>query len=203
MHALDNSMAGESILPSAPKEIHPDLARHLLDTAPLKLAFYSVFAGWREQLVPKTYTTALGDKKTKTEMVIKVSKDRLCNEAGADYLYQSIYPLVSPNEATSKIKPIDLYNAWHTRLHELTWTLAKKCIRKNPFEMDVSSIPEIISNIAQLYVISQRAEEGWTMTKIADQYTSSLIVHHTPQGEQPVVINPPKQGIIQSLLNKK
>lgn len=189
--------------PPIPKEFHPDLARHIIDTQPLRVAFYGIFCGWREELKEVETKNALGKPVKKFIQVIVVSKVRLSNEDGGDYLYDTIYPLVAPFISTSKLSSWEIYNTWRGRLRELRWTLYKKIqFGGNPFNMKKEDLPEIISNLAQLYLITKKAEGGWTLNKIADQYSSMLVLRGGAETGGTIGMMPQKQeGILDKALN--
>lgn len=198
-----SQQAQATIHPSTPKEFHPDLARHIMDSEPLRGAFYSLYAGWRETYLEEKFTNSLGKEKIRLvkHIVTPEGRDKIIQkkkEDGADYIYETIFPLINTMMSTSNVNSFEIYYAWHARIREITWTLTKKIMfEENPYAMQLSDIPQIISNVAQLYLLTKKAEKGWTLNKIADQYSSSLIMHNAQEGG--IQIQPKKEGIIDKI----
>ena len=95
------------------RSMDAELQKHVLDIAPLHLAFNKVFSGWMEV----TYLdeiTLFGRTKMKERHTIEVDRySRVMNEFGSNYASNAIAPLIMPVTSTSHVRPIDIYNHWH------------------------------------------------------------------------------------------
>jgi hypothetical protein len=100
-----------------------EFQKHILNVNVMQLAFYKAFSGWRA--VDETEEkTLFGRTKLTTKTKYKVDYYvRFMNEAGANFCFNTVYPLISPASSTSHAKPIDIYNLWNGHLFTIEITL--------------------------------------------------------------------------------
>lgn len=100
----------------APKDTDVDFAKFVLDTKKFEIVFNKMFAGWRE-ITDYQNVTVFG--KTITKEGKKYVVDlyaRLMNESGANYVLNSVMPLISEGATSSNLRYSDIYWQWRARL---------------------------------------------------------------------------------------
>jgi hypothetical protein len=108
---------------STPRALDPEFSKHILDVDPLLLAFYKTFCGWRQVTIEES-KTVFGKTKTMTISKFVIDKfSRFINEQGANYLFNTILPLIGASSQTSHMKPIDIYNFWKGHRFDIRITL--------------------------------------------------------------------------------
>ena len=100
-----------------------EFQKHILNVNIMQLAFYKTFSGWRA--IDKTETKELfGRIKSTVRTSYKVDYYvRFMNEAGANFCFNTVFPLISPASSTSHVKPIDIYNWWNGQMFTIETTL--------------------------------------------------------------------------------
>ena len=174
---LEIDYPNDNDTPQAQQKMTPDIQRYLLDTEPLRLIFYQAFCGWVE--TPDTQNIdMLGAKIQQTRKIYVVEKNaRLLNEAGANYLYNSIKPLIDATTASSNLTRGQIYRLWHAKLLTISFSLLDSIMFEgNPYEIkNIERIADIISTLTAFSGITYKAKDGFTMSKLADTFISTFI----------------------------
>lgn len=120
---IPTNVDSHDMMNANPRELDVEFQKHILDINPLQLAFYKVFAGWREvtdEDEKTMYGIRVPSKKTKFDIDWF---SRSANESGANFLFSEIIPLVHPTSATSKVTDLEIYNLWHGHMFTIRTTL--------------------------------------------------------------------------------
>ena len=205
----DSMQEGIQYQPPQPKEFNPDLAKHTIDTTPLKLSIEGWAGGGRRD---EYYEDKIKSKTGREIVKVGVRRIRtgksLANDAGVAYLYDTVSALVGAAVSSSNFTAQQSYDMYRGRIrNELPWTLIKKIIfcqdcshtphlkgtcetpgckckkdTSNPYDMKIEGIPEIISNLSAYYLITKKGEAGWWLGKASDQQSTMVLMRHNMGG---------------------
>jgi hypothetical protein len=194
---------GLSALRLPEKEFNVEYQKYLVDPNPLQIVFYCKFAGW-EKTTDTTDSTILGIKIKDESFLFKPNKfTRMCNESGANYLFNSVYPLISQHVTTSFLDDHDIYNTYHGVLKAVRYRLldsyfyvtCKTCYHKehkgkdcycgcaskdfkpnkNPYDLNIDAIPDIMAYMASLYNITKKAKGGQFLKEVSETFLSTTL----------------------------
>jgi hypothetical protein len=182
--------------------IHPDLAKHTISPESTKAMIYGFIAGYREVDVETEVTTGLGRKKNKIEKRIIVSEDTaLGNEDAADYIWKVVSALMDAATAASNYDSDEVYDQFRGKIrNELPETLRKKILYEgNPFNMKISSIPEITTTLAELYLPAKKGVKGWWYDKTSGSPQNAPNVSISSDGNRIEARVREKQGFFSNL----
>ena len=112
---IDND-ANLNIEAEQPNKLNAELQRYILDTDALHLAFYQAFCGWQLD-AKRVKEEFLGSEREIIKKEYKINQNaRVMNEAGADYLFNSLIPLIMQTTTTSNLSYKVIYKMWNGRL---------------------------------------------------------------------------------------
>ena len=98
------------------------------------------------------------------------------NEAGADYLFNSLIPLIMQTTTTSNLSYKVIYKMWNGRLDAITFALLDSIyLEGNPYELKQHRIADVISTLTSLANITMKALEGFTLRQITETFISTYL----------------------------
>jgi len=157
-------------------KLNADLQRYILDTDALHLAFYQAFCGWQID-AKKVKEEFLGSEREVIKKEYKINQNaRIMNESGADYLFNSLLPLIAQTTTTSNLPYKIIYKMWNGRLDAITFALLDSIyLEGNPYELKQHRIPDVISTLTSLANITMKALEGFTLRQITETFISTYL----------------------------
>ena len=164
-----------SIDASSPK-IDTEAQKYFTDPDPVSLMFYCALSGYRVVYIPHV-TETFGHKKIEMEKTYTIDKvSRVSNEDGANFVMSSVMPLISPLMTTSKLSEKQIYNLWNGKIDDIIQSLLMSYyIDKNPYEININRFASITTMLCELYGITSKAKEGFTLTQLAQSFITSTI----------------------------
>ena len=185
-----NPNADTSISISAPAiQSDTEFQRFITDINPLKLAFYSVFAGWQVINVPTTIEFK-GQQIKQDNLTYVRGSFALMNESGADYLFGAVYPLISQLASTSQLDDAEIRHLWRGRLRLIAQALRDNYfLQNNTWEVKIEFIGDIIATLGSLYVITKKAGKGFTLKELAESFTTATIRKEGVAVQQPTMLD--------------
>ena len=162
-----------------------EFQKWITDADSLELVFKGALCGWQVTTILKDYEF-MGDVSKKSLRTITIDKfSRLINESGADYIYRSIYPLISPLESTSKVSTDIIYSQYMQFLETISSSLGENYfIEGNTYKIKWHRSDAIISFLATMYPISLKANEGFTLEKLRETIVSQFLKNQQMGGFQ-------------------
>jgi len=157
-------------------KLNAELQRYILDTDALHLAFYQAFCGWQLD-AKRVKEEFLGSEREVIKKEYKINQNaRIMNEAGADYLFNSLIPLIMQTTTTSNLSYKVIYKMWNGRLDAITFALLDSIyLEGNPYELKQHRIADIISTLTSLANITMKALEGFTLRQITETFISTYL----------------------------
>ena len=157
-------------------KIETEFQKYMTDADPITMMFYSALAGYRIIYITKR-TYVLGVEQKSVEEKIEIDSDaRICNEKGANYVISNVKPLISPLVATSNLDAMEIYNLWKGKVQAVRIGLLNSYfLEDNPYELKLYRLSEITTMLISLYTITSKAKGGFTLTKLADSFITSVI----------------------------
>jgi len=172
---IDND-ANLNIEAEQSNKLNTELQRYILDIDALHLAFYQAFCGWQLD-AKKVKEEFLGSEREVIKKEYKINlAARVMNEAGADYLFNSLIPLIMQTTTTSNLSYKVIYKMWNGRLDAITFALLDSIyLEGNPYELKQHRIADIISTLTSLANITMKALEGFTLRQITETFISTYL----------------------------
>lgn len=160
-----------------PKEIDPTMQAKMTDADKLDEAFKGELCGWR--IVPETTkeTTITGKSKLVTKLTRVIDYNgRIMNEAGENYVFRAIFPLITILTTTSVLEAIHIYKNYRVRLKSIKNTLLDSImLESNPYDIVPSKVSEVTTFLCSCYLITLSAQKGTKLKQLTETIISSTM----------------------------
>lgn len=168
--------SGKIQIDTESNKISTEFQKFITDADYLRLAFYCAFSGWRLTYANET-TNILGKKKTKTVQYYTIDDNaRIMTEAGSNYVFSAVYPMISQTSSTSTLSQIQIYKLWRTKITSIRYALLDSVyVKGNPYKLDPSRIHDVTTSVLEMYIITNKAEKGFTLTRLAESFITTVI----------------------------
>jgi len=172
---IDNE-ANLNIEAEQPNKLNAELQRYILDIDALHLSFYQAFCGWQLD-AKREKEEFLGSEREVIKKEYKINPNaRIMNESGADYLFNSLTPLIMQTTTTSNLSYKIIYKMWNGKLDAITFALLDSIyLENNPYGLKQHRIADIISTLTSLANITMKALEGFTLKQITETFISTYL----------------------------
>jgi hypothetical protein len=134
------------------KELGQEYQKHITDTDAMNIVFYMALSGWRKISIAEPTKTILSVKIENVKTYFHIDRDsRIMDEEGANYLYSSVYPLISVLITTGIVDEQYIWTTWNGKIRSIGLSLLKayyipqyRCktcgfINPDPQEKDIHS----------------------------------------------------------------
>ena len=168
------------------KELDPTFQNKMTDADSLDLAFKGELCGWRIVSEVTTEKTLTGkEKKVTKQKLITDMKGRIMNEAGENYVFKSVFPLISVLATTSSFENRDIYKQYRTRLKSIKYTLLDSIlIDGNPYDIIPYRVHEVTSFLCSCYLITKSGHKGFKLKQLTETFITSVFNRNAPIPQQ-------------------
>ena len=163
------------------KELTSDFQKHIINAEGFRRIFYSRVAGYQEKYVISNEHLKSGEvvqKYIPKWVPPDDTRNRVGNDAYAEFTYTDVYPLISAQMATSKQTKFELFDKWRTKLYTLyleserSWYFHPKL-----YCIDIKRLPSFMSFLGGISGMSSKALEGWAYEKMSTAEGTQRIIH--------------------------
>lgn len=183
-----------------PKELDPTFQNKMTDAEKLDEAFKGELCGWRVVSESAEETTITGKKKLVMKLKRVIDYDgRIMNEAGENYVFRAVFPLISVLTTTSVLDAAHIYNNYKIRLKSIKFTLLDSILLEaNPYNIIPSKVHEIITFLCSCYLITLSAQKGTKLKQLTETIISSTMnrLNMMPQQSQAGILDRIRSGFM-------